>query len=138
MFPAIGMVMILAAVVSESWFLIVPGLLLLAFGFGAYRMPIIRTASSLALDPGNGVLRWRATVGAGEIPLRSIIRIVRSKRPGVYEIQSFDGAPVAFWLGTRDASVRGFFDRVGQGSPWITMSDLYVKRHLWWSGLPRA
>ena len=138
MFPAISVALFVAAVVSRASFVILPGIICVFFGTGAYNLPIIRTASRLSLDVGGDMLGWSATVGNGEIPIRSIISIVRSKRPTVYEIRTTEGERVPFWLGTRNPAVRDFFEQLSQANPGILMTDLHRKRHLWWSGLPAA
>lgn len=138
MFPAMGVALFVAAVVSGAWFVILPGIVLVFSGIGAYNLPVIRTASRLSLDVGGDVLGWSATVGNGEIPIRSIVGIVRSKRPSVYEVRTTEGASVPFWLGTRNPAVRDFFEQLSQAKPDILMADLHRKRWLWWSGLPAA
>jgi hypothetical protein len=139
MFPVGGLAIIGVAVASGTWVLILLGGLFAAFGLAwNFFVPILRTASRFSLDPGRQTLCWRATMARGEVQLRSIGSIVRANRPSVYELHITDGHVIPFWLGTRSPAVRDLFDEVRASNPEIAMSDLYEKRCLWWSGLPRA
>jgi hypothetical protein len=135
MIPMIGFGMIVGAIVSGAWILTLPGVIFSAFGVAMYFLfPILKTASRLSLDANAQVLSWSATVGHGEVPVHSIVRVrTEPRRPTVYEVSSDDGSSFVFWLGVRRRSIRPFFDTLQTANPRIDLSNLYETSRRWGS-----
>lgn len=133
MFPVIGLVIVVSALVSGFWLLVLVGVFFVGFGLLLPRfVPILRTASVLSLDDGTQLLVWRATMGHGSVALRDVTAVVRSARPAVWEIESATEEAIPFWLNKRNQEVQDFFARIARTHPQIETSELYAKSFLWW------
>jgi len=137
MFPVIGLAIVVAALVSTLWILVLVGGFFVGFGLLFLRyVPILRTACVLSLDDRTQVLTWQATMGHGSVALRDVTAVVRSSRPAVWEFECDNERAIPFWLERRNQDVQDFFARIARSYPQLDMSGLYAKSFLWWRRLP--
>jgi len=113
------------------------GLLMAVIGVVEGRRVVFRTASTLALSDANRTLYWKSTLGSGRLSVQTIEEVTRAPhRPTVFLFRSSDGSKVAFWLTSKNGEVRAFFDELKHCNPEIAAEALYLRKGLWWRGLP--
>jgi hypothetical protein len=115
---AVGCALVVVSVATGSYPVTVFGLVFVAGGIYNARLILYRTACELALDDRQGLVRWRSTLGGGEVAVSTIQSIQRvPKRPSVYVLRCNDGTKVAFWLVTTDRAVESFFEALRNENP---------------------
>jgi hypothetical protein len=134
---AVGCALVIVSVARGAYPVTVFGLVFVAGGIYNARLILYRTARELALDDRQGLVRWRSTLGGGEVAASTIQTIQRvHNRPSVYALRCDDGTKVAFWLVSTDRAVESFFEALRNENPNVQTEDLYKRGRFGSHGLP--